>query len=92
MRLFVLSGVLWGWQLCGPPAADGQDAAVNQVVIDLFVRPESQQCQRTQQFLEGLQSRRSGVELRVHDVIEDPQALAQLWKVARRFGHSRIGR
>ena len=69
-----------------PATADAQQAPPNQLVIELFVRPNSDQCQRAEEFLKDLSERRKGIEVKIHDVTTDREALARLWKLAKQFG------
>lgn len=73
------------------PAANGQSEEPNDVVIELFLRRDSEQCQRAQDFLMRLESNRAGIEVRVHDVIEDRDELARLWALSKRFGREKAG-
>ena len=69
----------------------GQPPAANTVVMELFVRGDSDQCQAAARFLADMQDRRTGVEVVMHDVKEDRDALVRLWKLAKQFGHEKAG-
>ena len=60
----------------------------NQVVIELFVRSDSQQSKLAKEFLSDLAQRRAGIRLKVYDVLSDRDALAKLWQLAKRFGQA----
>ncbi len=65
--------------------------ATNTVTIEAFVRQDSEQCTRALEFLNELADRRSGIDLRVYDVIQDKQALGRVWQLARRFKRDKAG-
>ena len=57
----------------------------NQVVVELFSRGDSDNCNKAKDFLEQLQ-KRPGIEIKIHDVIQDQQQLKRLWQLSKRFG------
>lgn len=59
------------------------------IAIEAFLRKDSQQCQRTQEFLTTLQGRRNGIQVRNWDVAEDRAALTRLNDLTRRFGREK---
>lgn len=69
-----------------PATADAQEVNSRKLVIELFVRPESDQCEQAEKFLKDLSERREGIEVKIHDVTTDKEALARLWKLAKQFG------
>lgn len=64
------------------PAGEKQD-----VVIELFYRGDSDQSLRGKEFLEQLQARRPGLEIKAYDVLEDRAQLKRLWQLSKKFGH-----
>ncbi len=69
----------------------GLRPVTNNLVIELFRRDSSEQCNRAEQFLRQLQQRRAGIELKIRDVEEDRDALLRLWQISRRFGREKAG-
>jgi hypothetical protein len=87
-------GVLLAMASLFPAAAQEtplNDIQPNDVVIELFVRSGSEQCQQAEAFLRQLQRDRVGIAVHIHDVVEDRNARAQLWKLSRRFGYENAG-
>lgn len=60
--------------------------SVETLGIELYVRPDSTQCQQAEAFLADLAERRQGIAYRVIDVTKDKQGLARLWTLTKRFG------
>lgn len=54
--------------------------------IELYVREDSEQCQKARDYLAELVKRHPGLSVRVLDVVEDRDALKRLWALAKRFG------
>lgn len=68
--------------------ATDEPEQVNNIVIELFVREDSEQCRLAKDFATDLDHRRDGIELKIHNVQEDQVALKRLWSITHRFGQS----
>jgi cytochrome c biogenesis protein CcdA len=63
-------------------------AATTDLRIELFVRPDSEQCRKAQAFLADLEARRPGIRVDVYDVSNDANALARVKALSTRFGRT----
>ncbi|MBM2804252.1 MAG: conserved rane protein of unknown function, contains Thioredoxin-like region [Deltaproteobacteria bacterium] len=54
--------------------------------IEVFVRPGCPYCAAAEQYLQGLQRRRPGLQVRIRDVSRDAEALQELAELAHRSG------
>ncbi len=54
------------------------------IPVEIFLRTDSDQCQRARVFLEKLAKERTGLDLRIHDVVQDQAALRRVWELSRR--------
>ncbi|MCA9185149.1 MAG: glutaredoxin domain-containing protein [Pirellulaceae bacterium] len=64
---------------------------VGNVVIELFMREDSEQCRRIAAYLKVLQASRTGVDVKSYDVIADRSALARLWQLSRDYHYEKAG-
>ena len=56
--------------------------------LELYIRPDSEQCKKAQSFLADLQRRRPGIRVDVYDVSQDAAALARVKALSAQFGRS----
>lgn len=87
-RLLVLSIVMFSALL--PVHAISQsdeDPAVvtNRVTLDVYIRPDSERCGKLCDYLMQLENQRTGLDVVVHDVVEDSDALRRLYALNKRY-------
>ena len=70
-----------GQQLVAAPAA-------TDLRLELFIRPDSEQCKKAQAFVAELQQRRPGIRVDVYDVSTDAAALARVKALSAQYGRS----
>jgi cytochrome c biogenesis protein CcdA/glutaredoxin len=70
-------------------AITSHQSAVNVVTIEIFIRGDSERCERAVRFLTSLTEQNDGLRLVVHDVLEDEAQLRRLWKLARESGYAK---
>jgi glutaredoxin len=80
--------------VCVPLAGAGdasEDAAAstNDIVIELFMRGDSQQSEAALAYLDDLQQQREGIVVKSYDLLKDQAALRRLYDLARRFGRDK---
>ena len=78
----------WG---SGTNALSQTSDGVGNVVIELFMREDSEQCRRIAAYLKVLQASRTGVDVKSYDVIADRSALARLWQLSRDYHYEKAG-
>ena len=67
----------------------GAQTSVNQVVMEVFIRGDSERSERAANFAHELAKRRTGLTIKVHDVLEDQAQLSRLWKLAKEGGRDK---
>jgi glutaredoxin len=73
--------------LVGVGAVESQEVETPSCLrIELYVRPDSEQCRRAEGFLAELERRRPGIRVEVFDVSKDPAFLARLREISAEFG------
>ncbi|MCA9263851.1 MAG: hypothetical protein KDA60_08365 [Planctomycetales bacterium] len=77
--------------VAGPLPANSQESEQNDVVIELFTRRDSAQCDAASEYLRTLSTIRPGVVIQEHDVLQDRKALTKLWELSRRFQRDKAG-
>lgn len=65
--------------------------ATNDVVIELFYRGDMQSSHDAIAFLDQLQQRRTGINVKTYDVLKNRFQLKRLWKISKQFGHEKAG-
>ncbi len=79
-RILALTACLFASAAQAQPAAE----------IDLYVRAGCPHCERAEAFMDELDDR-ADLELRVHRILENPQALEELRRLTQELGYERIG-
>jgi glutaredoxin len=82
---------LWLLWLAGPSMAQTADATPPAVDIEVFTRAGCPRCAAAKRFLDNLQQERPGLRIVVHDVGQDPTALARLKELAAQQGVQTLG-
>ena len=88
--LIVGTGLIVGMALTvgiGAPVA--AQTPVNTVVMEVFVRGDSDRSSRAAEFARVFAARTPGLEVAVHDVLKDQRQLSRLWKLARDAGREK---
>jgi hypothetical protein len=80
--------------IAGSVLAQGRDAATvapaaNTIYLEVFIRGDSETSKQGAQFARDLGERTRGLEVVVHDVLEDRSQLSRLWKLAQRSGREK---
>ncbi len=90
-RCVPVAAVLLAVALTIPTVAANQPwgPTANTIKIEVFVRTDSERCDEALRYLNDLTARRPGLELVVHDVIEDRDQLQRLWDLAKRAGYEK---
>jgi glutaredoxin len=83
--------LLWLLWLAGPSMAQTADATPPAVDIEVFTRAGCPRCAAAKRFLDDLQQERPELWIVVHDVGQDPTALARLKKLAVQLGVQTLG-
>ena len=60
-------------------------AVVNRVTMDVYVRDDSERCRELRNFLKELTKRRDGLDVVIHDVVDDLDARRRLYELCRQF-------
>jgi glutaredoxin len=84
--IFVVFGL--GAALPWSVAADPPQPA-NLIKLEVFVRSDSERCQDALKYVKDLTSRQQGLQLVVHDVLEDSGQLKRLWDLAKQAGYEK---
>jgi glutaredoxin len=82
---------LWLLWLAGPSMAQTADATPPAVDIEVFTRAGCPRCAAAKRFLDDLQQERPELRIVVHDVGQDPTALARLKQLAAQLGVHTLG-
>ena len=82
---------LWLLWLAGPSAGQTADARLSGVDIEVFTRADCPRCAAAKRFLDDLQQEQPGLRIVVHDIGEDPAALARLRELAATRGIHALG-
>lgn len=61
------------------------------ITLDVFIRPDSTRCQAAADFASALAKERSGVEVRVHDVVADRAQLERYWFLVKHYKITNAG-
>ena len=82
------------WSAWVPTPAESQIrsstiSAVNSLQLEVFVREDSEISVQAARFAKQLGDRTRGLEVVVHDVIEDRAQLSRLWQLARKSGRDK---
>lgn len=80
LRYFSVASAIFAVGLCW-----GQ----NTVRMEVFVRADSDISVQAAQYAKRLGERRRGLDVVIHDVIEDRQQLSRLWRIARHSGREK---
>ena len=62
---------------------------MNQVVMEVFIRGDSERSEQAANFANELAKRRTGLKIKVHDVLIDQAQLSRLWKLAKEGGRDK---
>lgn len=62
---------------------------MNQVVMEVFIRGDSERSEQAANFANQLAKRRTGLKIKVHDVLKDQAQLSRLWKLAKEGGRDK---
>lgn len=96
-RFLFLSTMLFGIGTLYQPShakaqsPDDRPAATKNVVIELFYRSDSDQSLKSKQFLEELQKRRPGIDVKAYDLLNDKPQLKRMLELTKQFGHEKPG-
>lgn len=84
--LVILSALL----IAGSVNAQDQIAPdANKIYLEVFIRGDSDKSTRGAQYARDLGERTPGLEVVIHDVLEDRAQLSRLWKLAKRSGREK---
>ncbi|MGV3483379.1 MAG: glutaredoxin domain-containing protein [Planctomycetaceae bacterium] len=83
---FIFLGVTAG-ALAAPP--DPPKPPVHVVVLEAFVRSDLPSAKTTATYLDDLQRRVPGLQVRIHDVLKDRQQLARLYELSEKSGRDK---
>jgi glutaredoxin len=91
MHLFVIgiAGLIMTSGLRGQPPVASNLPEVNRVRFEAFVRGDLPAAQEVEAYTEDLKKRVPGLEIVVHDVLEDRQQLVRLHKLTKEFGREK---
>lgn len=70
---------------------ESAEQQINKVVIELFYRGDSDQSLKSKQFLDELQKRRPGLEVKAYDLINDKRQLKRMLELSKQYGHAKPG-
>ena len=70
-------------------AGDDGEASFESIQMEVFVRSDSERSQQAADFARQLGEETTGLNVSVHDVLEDRQQLSRLWQLARRSGRDK---
>jgi glutaredoxin len=72
-------------------AEPGKAAPANEILLEVFVRSDSEHSQRAAAFARQFPGTHPGVRLQIHDVLNDEAARRQFWALAKKFGAAKPG-
>ena len=62
--------------------------ATNDLKVELYIRPDSEQCKKAVAYVAELERKRPGIRVQVYDVSQDAAALARVKALSSQFGRS----
>jgi hypothetical protein len=80
--LLISHGPLWGQVVEGKPNS-------GTVRLDVFVRGDRDSSKMVAEYLDGLRSRVAGLEIQIHDVLQDQTQLAVLNEITKKAGRDK---
>ena len=76
-------------ELPGQPTVNGRSPAANLVRFEAFVRGDLPAANEVRAYTNDLKARMPGLEIVVHDVLEDRDQLVRLHELTKEFGRSK---
>jgi glutaredoxin len=89
--LLVASFLLLSTPVASRAAGGGEAAPTNEMVLEAFVRHDSEHSQRAAAFVRQLPSTHPGIRVELHDVLDDETARQRFWDLAKKFGAAKPG-
>ncbi len=87
---FLLAWSAWAQQYVPQHrVAQPAPSATGRTVMEVFIRSDSEISKEAAQYARDLGDRTRGLEVVVHDVLEDRKQLSRLWELTRRSGRDK---
>src|SRR6056297_265647 len=76
---------------CGHLAAEqpSPERAYRSIRMDVFVRGDRPSAEQVQQYADSLRQRVRGIDVRIHDLLNDREQLARFYELAERAGRDK---